>query len=313
MDIAACCDKSFLMPTGVMMYSVCVNNPDVDIDFHIVIDESVADAEKKDLVDNISRFKGKKCNFYHVSNQLTASFPLIKGIHISRAAYYRLYLSEILPQTLDKVLYLDGDIIVRHSLLPLWNTELTAEYAIGVVIDWAEKQQEIYDRLGYPLQKGHFNSGVMLISLAYWRTHDVVKDCVRFLESYPERIVFVDQDVLNVVLQDKKLMIPVKYNFQTGFLRKVREWYVEKYDEEVKEGQNAPVIVHFTEANKPWLRCFNPHPFRSTFVLYQNKTKWKGVKYDRRSFKCRVMDCMRTLLVMLKLKSSAYIDVKALD
>ena len=38
MDIVACTDKWFVMPTGVMMYSVCVNNPDMDIVFHVITD-----------------------------------------------------------------------------------------------------------------------------------------------------------------------------------------------------------------------------------------------------------------------------------
>lgn len=313
MDIVACCDKGFMMPTGVMMYSVCANNPDVAVVFHIVIDESIADEEKSDLEENISGFQNKKCVFYRVSNQLTASFPLISGIHISRAAYYRIFLAEILPQTLDKVLYLDGDIIVRHSLLPLWNTDLSDNYAIGAAIDWAEERQEVFERLGYSRQKGHFNSGVMLINLDYWRTHDIAKDCINYLTDYPERIVFVDQDVLNVVLQDKKLQIPLKYNYQTGFLRKVPEWNVEKHDEEIEDGMKDPVIVHFTEANKPWLKCLMPHPFRSTFVKYQKLTRWKGVRYDRRPMNCKVMDFMRFLMLKLKLKSSVYIDVKPVD
>ena len=40
MDIVACTDKWFVMPTGVMMQSVCVNNPEVDIVFHIIVDDT---------------------------------------------------------------------------------------------------------------------------------------------------------------------------------------------------------------------------------------------------------------------------------
>lgn len=46
MDIAACTDRHFVMPTGVMMQSVCVNNPDVDIVFHIIVDDNVTQKEK---------------------------------------------------------------------------------------------------------------------------------------------------------------------------------------------------------------------------------------------------------------------------
>ena len=46
--IVACLDHGFVMPTGVMMYSVCVNNPDVDINFHLIVDESVTADDRND-------------------------------------------------------------------------------------------------------------------------------------------------------------------------------------------------------------------------------------------------------------------------
>lgn len=41
MELVMCTDKNYVMPCGVMLYSICQNNQDVDITFHIVIDESV--------------------------------------------------------------------------------------------------------------------------------------------------------------------------------------------------------------------------------------------------------------------------------
>ena len=109
--IAVCLDNGYVMPTGVLMYSACVNNQDVDIDFHVLIDESVDDKGQKDLNDTINKFHGKRAVFYSLKSMTTSSFPLIKE-HLTRAAYYRLFLSDILPSAIDKVLYLDGDIIV---------------------------------------------------------------------------------------------------------------------------------------------------------------------------------------------------------
>ena len=60
MHIALCLDRGYVMPTGVMMYSVCANNLDAEIDFHVVIDESVTDKDKKDIEDTIFPFEGKK-------------------------------------------------------------------------------------------------------------------------------------------------------------------------------------------------------------------------------------------------------------
>lgn len=53
-DIVACAHKWYVMPTGVMMLSVCMNNPDVDIVFHIVTDVSVTVKDPRyDYIDPI--------------------------------------------------------------------------------------------------------------------------------------------------------------------------------------------------------------------------------------------------------------------
>lgn len=147
--IVACFDDGFVMPTSVMMYSVCANNPDVDIDFHLIVDESVTDDDRNDITETIARFEDKRTVFYDISSRNCLAFPIWNNKNnprITRATYYRLFLTDILPETLDKILYLDGDCICRHSLLPLWETDIS-HYAVGAVFDRSEGNIEYYNRL----------------------------------------------------------------------------------------------------------------------------------------------------------------------
>lgn len=314
--VAVCLDKDYVMPTGVMMYSACVNNQDVDIDFHVLVDESVTETDQKDLKDSVSKFQGKSVLFYPVKSMKTFSFPLITK-RLTQAAYYRLFLSEILPLSLNKVLYLDGDTIVRHSLLPLWNTALT-NYAVGVIMDVSDGDIRIYNRLKYPYTKGYFNSGVLLINLGYWRDNKIVENFVDYIKNYPERIMQEDQDVLNAVLQDKKFILPVKYNLQTAFLRMVSMFDYWKYEKEVKGAITDPTIVHFTEKDKPWIvNTHDAHPFSSTWFKYQNMTKWRGIRYEHRTKRQRIRnyvgDILRKVGVLPQLKKSYYIEIPPID
>ena len=311
-DIAVCFDKGFVMPTGVMMYSVCVNNQDVDIDFHVLIDESVTEKYQQDLKDIADKFSGKRVHYYTIERLSAVSFPS-KVKHVPQSTYYRLFLSDILPSTIEKVLYLDGDIIVRHSLLPLWHINMDG-YAIGAAKDAAGGDVAIYNRLSYPPEKGYFNAGVLLINLKYWRDNDVKKDCIRYIHDFPDRIFYQDQDVLNVVLQDKKLIFPIKYNFQAGFLKKVSCCDKRGYD---SEGIKDPVIVHFTEAWKPWyIDLPFSHPYRSTFLKYQSQTKWKNCCYDRRSFYMKMRNCIGDFLRKMRVKkqiSNIFLSIPPID
>ena len=247
-NIVACTDKKFIMPTGVMMTSVCENNMDTDVVFHIIVDEDVND-DYRDLKDIVAAYRGKSVLFYHANDKMQKeTFPKGKNRNdITRTAYYRLYLAELLPVELDKVLYLDGDVIVRHSLLPL--------------------------------------------NLKYWREHQVLKDFNLYMENHADSIRYWDQDVLNVVFCDKKVLIPLKYNFQHPFLFEKTDAYdYWKLEQEVLEAREDPCIVHFTASWKPW-RIYHRgwvHPFSSTWDKYQNKSKWKGIKYDYRTKSQRI-------------------------
>ena len=291
-NIVACTDKKFIMPTGVMMTSVCENNMDTDVVFHIIVDEDVNTDDCRDLKDAVTIYRGKSVLFYHANDKMQKkSFP--KGMNrndITRTTYYRLFLAEILPQELDKVLYLDGDVIVRHSLLPLWNTNIE-EKAVAAAYDCSSGRIEYYNRLKYPFELGYFNAGVLLINLKYWREHQVLNDVISYMENHADSIRCHDQDVLNVVFRCRKVTVPLKYNLQHLFLlKKCDDYDYWKLEQEVLEAREDPCIVHFTSRWKPW-RIYRRgwvHPFSSTWDKYQNMTKWKGVKYDYRTKSQRI-------------------------
>lgn len=315
MEIVACLDKGFVMPTGVMMYSVCVNNQDTKIMFHLVVDESVTDTDRNDLKRTVESFQGKKVTFYTLESENFKKLPALEGATVTQGAYYRLFLTEILPTNLDKVLYLDGDIIVRHSLLSLWNTDL-ADYAVAAVTDASENDMSFYKRLNYPRQYSYFNSGVLLVNLRYWREHDVVKVFNNFMHNRGSDILYWDQDVLNAVFYDKKVKLPIIFNTAIGFYKLWAQYDHQKYKEEVLEASKDPVIIHYT-AYKPWKYCRYPIPFESSFFKYQSQTRWKDwPKTDQRPLPLRlrhaVADTMRKLKLWPKLPQ-VFIDLSPVD
>jgi lipopolysaccharide biosynthesis glycosyltransferase len=316
-DIVACTDKWYVMPTGVMMLSVCVNNPNVDIVFHVIVDENVRHKDCDDLKDITDQFHGKSVMFYPVSKKITrASYPVCRNWYfMPRIVYYRLWLAELLPESVEKVLYLDGDVIVRHSLLPLWNTDLNGCPIAAAPVDYMGATNDFYSRVNESPLLGYFNAGVLLINVALWRERHVIKDFLGYMEHHAKDIRFYDQDVLNYVFMREKIFLPLKYNMQTGFYFK-KPLYDTKYEEEVRKSFMDPVILHYTGAS-PWERYNRyPHPLRSTFLKYQNMTKWRNVKYERRPLKIRMINGVEDLLRKWKLKSQitdCFIDIAPID
>lgn len=317
-NIVACTDNWYVMPTGVMMYSVCVNNQESDITFHIIVDESVTLESKDNLKNTVEGFGNKRVVFYEINSHLIDNYPTRKEkITITQAAYYRLFLTDIVSPKISKVLYLDSDTIVRHSLTSLWEIDLS-DYALAAVTDMSSGKIEYYNRLRYPMELGYFNSGVLLINLDWWRKKNAVSLFIRYITNYSKRIKFQDQDVLNVVFSNQILSLPVTYNFQHGFLKKIPDYDYWKYEKEVEEARKDPIIVHYT-LGKPWEKTIpDNHPFTSTFTKYQRQTIWRNCKkIDRRSTILKIRSVIGRILRFFRLRqrsrSSIYIDVLPVD
>lgn len=194
--------------------------------------------------------------------------------YITVATYYRLFLQDILSESIDKVLYLDGDIVCRSSLLPLWNTDIECK-PVAAVYE-IENNDHRYERLCYDEKDGYFNAGVLLINMKYWREHDVQKTFIEFLNNHSDRIVYHDQDVLNSVFHNNKVVLDVKFNvLNSYFVRDDIRYLYSK--EEIEAVRKEPVLVHFSSHLKPWFKGCS-HPFTNEFLYYKGLSPWKRTK-----------------------------------
>lgn len=275
MDIVLCTDKRYVMPTGVLIHSIGVNNG-TPMDYHILVGQGFADESCLALEKVAAKFDSR-CHFYEINEDVTRNLPFDKeGMpkHVSIATYYRLFLTEVLSANLHKVLYLDGDMIVRHSLSELWNADLT-DCAIGAVHDMAEPVNA--QRLGI---EQYFNAGTLLINLDCWRESQCLSKFFDFIAQRGNEIVLHDQDVMNVVFDGQVQWLPLTYNFQNGFiLAQPHKQYNPLLQSEIDAYKNDPAIIHYTVYNKPWnVACF--HPYRDEWRRYQKQTCWKGYRYE---------------------------------
>ena len=241
MHIVCTLDDNYLIPTSVLLTSICENNKGEDITIHIVAQdlkkESVA--ALRDVVEG--RYK-KNISFYFPELDFLKEWNLYSSTqYLSIATFFRLFLSSILPVELEKVLYLDCDIVVRKSLSDLWNTSLD-----GVALAAAE------DEGCGKLQKEGY------------------------LEKHNYQLLYNDQDVLNGVLSQEKKSLPLTYNLSENFYRKKRRSRPEVWAE-ADSLLSDPHILHFTGDRKPWLpTCL--HPMQDEYFKYLDQTKWKGLR-----------------------------------
>jgi lipopolysaccharide biosynthesis glycosyltransferase len=190
--------------------------------------------------------------------------------HITRAAYLKVFIPELLPREIEKVIYLDCDVIVEEDLSDLWNIDISG-YHLGAVLDTTltDRLSVLVGEAGMP----YFNSGVMLLNLRKWREDDTVRVILKFINENHEKLLYHDQDALNAILYKKWLHIDAKWNVQTPmFFRQVKNESTN--DISLRYALEKPHIIHYSGRGKPW-RYITTHPLRTNYYRYLKLTPWR--------------------------------------
>lgn len=272
MIIVLATDNCFAQHCAVAIRSVLDHNKDVD--FYILTEGLTAENEER------LRSVTGACRLYvcKVDSEALKGFPMpdVKTEKISIATYYRLFITQLLPASVSKVLYLDCDLVVRGSLRELWETDMTGKALAAVHYPECPTMKKNCMRLGIAEEHYYFNAGVLLMNLDYWRTHDLPQRYFDFISEGKYPLRQRDQDVLNAVTCAECASLPWKYNVMGNELETIKEIVTGKQLEYVKSLEKVePVIVHFSFRLKPWeFGCRNPYKkdYRSTL----KRTPWRG-------------------------------------
>ena len=213
----------------------------------------------------------------------------LAGTHINVGRWHistfsRLFILHVLPENMKKIIYIECDMIIRHSLKSLWEMDMKGTWVMGVDDCRGYKYRE---NIGIPKDSIYTNNGLMVIDLDAWRKNNVEELFIDFIRKFKGDITYMDQGVLNGVFQPihKVKLLPISYNAQTacydlgydGLLACRRPvWAYTR--EEFNRGIKDPVIVHFTtcfmSGTRPWFKN-DKHPYRKEFLRYRDMTRWK--------------------------------------
>ncbi len=276
MQITLAADAEFAMPLAVTLASLARSQPLDELEVTVLHDDlpaaTIARIESglvRDLTLRWHRVDPVQVAGAHYSTFLT------------RASLFRLLLPRLLPD-LDRVIYLDSDIVVRDSLRPLWETDLGGDLLAAVRdagspfpagplgTDWRG--------LGLDPGAPYFNTGMLLIPLAEWRREDVSERTLALLRRQRPR--WGDQDGLNSVVGRRWVELPRRWNLQSpDALGGGLAWAL--WREDVELALRDPAVVHYTDRDKPWLaEC--QHPLAEHWYGALEATGWSGWRPRRR-------------------------------
>lgn len=165
----------------------------------------------------------------------------------SLEAYLPLCLAEALPK-LERVLYLDADMLCLDDLLPLWKTDLQGK-VLGAVADLAipnfssARAVRHWQELALPASQPYFNAGLLLVDLKLWKESEVTEAAIDYLARHP--VHFLHQEALNVVLKDRWRSLETRWNV-------IASLYQRRYSPTPLASVNRPGLLHFAGRFKPW-------------------------------------------------------------
>ena len=277
--VGLCIDEQYAQHAGVTIESILYNKKsEHTIIFHIISDSLSSGAYHK--LKTIAGKYDAEVVCYGVDSTEFDTLPV--SSHISKATYYRLVMLDVLPASIEKILYLDVDLIVRADITELWKIDL-AGYVAGAVVDIGiEKINEkisLREILDMPPGEPYFNAGVLLINAKQWREDLVGNKLIKYINDKAGKVFFADQDALNAVIWGKWLAVHPKWNVYRSVFRLYyklgKEWANLRPD--TIQALKEPAIVHFTGARKPW-KSGCTMPYVNEYYFYLSRTPWKDYK-----------------------------------
>ena len=303
-DIVCNIDENYVEYCGVMLTSLFIHNTQERFRIH-AINSNVTSSRKKRLSGFCNRFNAEIC-FYDVPFSSIEDFPIKPQDHLSLAAYLRIFMSELLPDTVDKVLYLDCDLMVIDSIKELWETNIE-HFSLAAVEERPPYDTDSPVNLGYPVEYSYFNSGVMLINLKRWRETNLSECCRDFIKSNYSKLKLHDQDVLNALLYRQRMFLPIRWNIMDFFLF-TRPLIQPRRLPDLHEAIDHPVIIHFTGKRKPWLHNCDS-PYRNRYIALARAYQWNVIS-RKESVRYCIRKAWYALMTSTRLQKRRTISVK---
>ena len=208
MNIVIALNRSFLRYGYVLLTSVFENNSMADVTVYVLYRGIMK--EEFEPYDDLAAEYGRQVIPIEVGEDMipsdlphTAKWPI--------EIYFRLALADILPQEVERVLYLDTDVIVDGALKELYEVDFgkgDEECVIAGCPDISDGNlSDIQNRLFadmLPDPKFHYiNSGVIVLNLKSLRKQYHAKMLIDKISELKEYLTAFDQDLINYVFYGK--------------------------------------------------------------------------------------------------------------
>ena len=276
-NIVLATDKNYAQHAAVTITSIlCNTTQQSNIQFYI-IDDNIDDDNKTKLQDTVKQFNSNIIFVKIPENSLNQVF--VSG-GITRAAYFRLAIPNILPKTVNKVIYLDCDLIVLDDIVNLWNLDMCQKPVAATedfgILSSTSKCREKEINLNWKKEYSYFNSGVLLIDVMLWRKNNYASQLIELVQTHKFR--HHDQDALNYLFMNNWTSLPLCWNVIPPVFNMNLSIIKNKImRQNALKALNNISIIHYAGGYKPWeYKIYKG--FNEGYYEYLGKTEYKNAK-----------------------------------
>ncbi|WP_406857048.1 glycosyltransferase family 8 protein [Alsobacter sp. KACC 23698] len=249
--ILLCVDENYRRQAGVAVSSLARATPG-GLDVHIAAFDRDRAASAAIFDPLVARHPDMSLTFH----DLDAS--VFDGLHVTKAfprsIYTRLIFDRFLDPAIERVLYIDADVVVCGDLRPLWSTDLGG----AVLAASRDPFRQDPEQIGFAEDEPYFNSGMLLIDRARWRQEGAEYAILDLLAARGRELPWMDQDALNMVLRGKVRFVGMEWNYQPR-CADVPPDFLQLTEADYRELRRRPRLVHYTTSHKPWNEAFRVH------------------------------------------------------
>ena len=247
MNILIAPNDYYIFPSMVLLRSLFDNTPLQEGDSWqvYILQEGVT----PNLLRQLSQFIEGNGGFFHVVEIPAGAFDQAPiSIHITKSTYYRLLAPFLLPREMERILYLDGDMVTIRAIQEFYQTPFLGQEALVVCEGPGVSQKDFatYDRIGLSRERLYFNGGVLLMNLPKMR--EILQTPQRLFDfiaaQIPKGLKYHDQDVLNAMFQNHVQYVDWHRWNQTVI-------HIQDAQEAAARFQQA-AILHYAGSSKPW-------------------------------------------------------------
>ncbi|MCZ8532018.1 glycosyltransferase family 8 protein [Psychrobacillus psychrodurans] len=276
LNVAYATGEEYAKQAGVSIISLFENNAEFDEITVYIIDNGIKD-ETRNILIKISERYNRLLVFINSTDIYDADKFKSVG-NYSGIIFSKMYLHRI--EDIDKIIYIDCDMIMKSSFIELWNMDIEDYLVAGVRMPTPIEYRK---RFSSGNDEKYINGGFILFNLNKWRNYDVESRIDIFMQNQNEH-EYIEENIICSISEEKILNLEPKYNlnglmiaYSSEQIKKITSENYYYTQEQLDMAKLSPTVIHFSSEiyERPWyLNC--DHPFKNEYLYYLSLSPWKS-------------------------------------